>query len=199
LSEDDEYEEDEGEEEEEDEEELRRQEYDEEMERLREEHEEEEENLRQEHEEEMERLQQEHEDEEEALRQEYESDCFVATACYGSALDEHIVFLRRFRDCEVMWTNVGRTFMRFFNAFYYSFSPSLASYLRHHQSVKLVVRYAAVTPIVHLLRFSCYLTNPINKVSREAGIVATGAAFLITWFIIGWVLLFLISQLLGFF
>jgi hypothetical protein len=197
LSENDEYEEDD-EEEEEDEEELRRQEYEEEIERLREEHEEEEEDLRQEHEEEMERLQQEHEDEEEALRQEYETDCFVATACYGSALDEHVVFLRRFRDCEVMETSIGRAFMRVFNAAYYSFSPSLASYLRHHLGVGLFVRYSVAAPMIHLLRLSRYLTNPISKVSREARIAATGCAYVIMWFIIGLVLLFLISQLSAF-
>jgi hypothetical protein len=125
------------------------------------------------------------------------SDCFLATACYGSALDQHVVFLRRFRDLEVMRTRVGRNFMQFFNTIYYSFSPTLASYLRRHRAAKLVMRYAAVAPIIYLLRLSRDATNPISRVSREARIVTTGAAFVIGLSIIGWVLLSLISQLLG--
>jgi hypothetical protein len=124
---------------------------------------------------------------------EQESDCFVATACYGSALDEHVVFLRRFRDCEVMETNIGRCFMRTFDALYYSFSPSLASYLKRHQNAKIIVRYAVVAPTIHLLRLSRYITKPVSKVSREASIAATGSTFVLMWFIIGWILFYLIS------
>ena len=124
---------------------------------------------------------------------EQESDCFVATACYGSALDEHVVFLRRYRDCEVMETNIGRCFMGMFNALYYSFSPSLASYLRCHQGAKIMVRYAMVAPTIHLLRLSRYLAKPMGKVSREASIAATGSAFVLMCFIIGWILFHLIS------
>jgi hypothetical protein len=124
---------------------------------------------------------------------EEESGCFVATACYGSALDEHVVFLRRFRDFEVMETNIGRCFMGMFNALYYSFSPSLASYLRRHRGAKIMVRYAMVAPTIHLLRVSRYLTKPMSKVSREASIVATGSTFVLMWFIICWILFYLIS------
>jgi hypothetical protein len=124
---------------------------------------------------------------------EQESDCFVATACYGSALDEHVVFLRRFRDFEVMETNTGRCFMGMFNALYYSFSPSLASYLRHHRGAKMMARYAVVAPTIHLLRVSRYLTKPISKVSCEASIVATGSTFVLMWVIISWILFHLIS------
>jgi hypothetical protein len=126
-----------------------------------------------------------------------ESQCFVATACYGSALDEHVVFLRRFRDSEVMRTSIGRGFMRMFNAVYYSFSPSLASYLRCHLGAKLVVRYVVVAPIIHLLRLSRCLTRPMSKMSREASTAATGLVFVLTWFIIGWTLLYLISSFWG--
>jgi hypothetical protein len=119
--------------------------------------------------------------------------CFVATACYGSALDEHVAFLRRFRDSEVMETNIGRAFMRMFNSLYYSFSPSLASYLRRHRGAKLLVRYVVVAPTIHLLRLSRYLTRPISKVFREASIAAMGFVFVLIWFVVGWVLLHLIS------
>jgi hypothetical protein len=93
------------------------------------------------------------------------SECLVATACYGSALDEQVLFLRRFRDIEVMGTIIGRNFMRLFNTIYYYFSPTLASFIAHHRRARLAVRYAAVGPMIHLLRLSCYLTGPLSKVS----------------------------------
>jgi len=128
-------------------------------------------------------------------RYEYEdeSQCFVATACYGSALDQHVAFLRQFRDFEVMRTCIGRNFMRLFNSFYYSFSPSLASFIRHHRGAKLVVRYAVVAPTIHFLRISRYLMKPLSKVSREASIVGTGLTFVLMWFILAWILLNLMS------
>jgi hypothetical protein len=119
------------------------------------------------------------------------SDCFVATACYGSALDEHVVFLRRFRDCEVMETNIGRCFMGMFNALYYSFSPSLASYLRRHQGAKILVRYAMVAPTIHLLRLSRYLAKPLSKVSPEASVVITGTISVLGYALVAWALLLL--------
>lgn len=128
-------------------------------------------------------------------RYEYEDEpqCFVATACYGSSLDQHVAFLRRFRDSEVMRTRVGRSFMKLFNAFYYSFSPSLASFLRCHQGAKLMARYTVVAPTIHLLRISRYLMRPLSKISREASVAGTGLVFVLTCCIITWIMLTLLS------
>jgi hypothetical protein len=119
------------------------------------------------------------------------SDCFVATACYGSALDQHVVFLRRFRDTEVMRTCIGKNFMRFFNALYYSFSPSLAFFLACYRIPKLVVRYTMVAPTIHLLRLSRYLAKPLSNVSPEASVVVTGIIFVLGYVLAAWALLLL--------
>ena len=120
------------------------------------------------------------------------SDCFVATACYGSALDKHVVFLREFRDLEVMRTRVGRSFMRFFDVLYYSFSPSLASFIARHRISKLIARDTIVAPTIHLLRVSRYLAKPLNKVSPELSVGATGVIFAVFLGVVVWALLLLI-------
>jgi hypothetical protein len=126
-------------------------------------------------------------------RYEYEEEpqCFVATACYGSALDQHVVFLRQFRDTEVMRTRIGKNFMRFFNALYYSFSPSLASFLARHRIPKLVTRYVIVAPTIHLLRLSRYLAKPLSNASPEASVVVTGMIFVLGYALVAWALLLL--------
>jgi hypothetical protein len=110
---------------------------------------------------------------------EQQSDCFVATACYGSALDQQVVFLRRFRDTEVMKTRIGKNFMRLFNSFYYSFSPSLASFITCHANARLIVRGIIVAPMIHLLRVSCYLMRSLTRLSREASVLGTGVLFVL--------------------
>jgi len=56
------------------------------------------------------------------------SPCIIATATYGSALAPQVQFLRNFRDREIMNTFAGSNFMVAFNAWYYSFSPTVAQY-----------------------------------------------------------------------
>lgn len=124
------------------------------------------------------------------------SNCLVATACYGSALDEHVVFLRQFRDSEVMITRVGRNFMKVFNKIYYSFSPRLASFIASHGSAKLVARHIVVAPLIHLLRLSCYLMKPLGRYSREVNVLGTGITFALISLTIVWAILALISLLI---
>jgi hypothetical protein len=123
---------------------------------------------------------------EDVYHDEEPSECFVVTACYGSALDKHVIFLRQFRDLEVMRTRVGRNFMLFFNALYYSFSPNLASFLARHRIPKLVTRCVIVAPTIHLLRLSRYLAKPLSNISREASVLATGMIFVLGCLIIAW-------------
>ncbi len=53
--------------------------------------------------------------------------CLIATAAYGSELSDQVIFLRTFRDDRVMSTMAGSEFMTSFNAWYYSFSPTIAA------------------------------------------------------------------------
>lgn len=76
------------------------------------------------------------------------SECFIATAAYGSALDPHVATLRSFRDAHLLDNAGGRWFV----ARYYELSPPFADYLRGHEAARSVVR-ALLTPLVLLIAY----------------------------------------------
>jgi DNA-binding beta-propeller fold protein YncE len=76
------------------------------------------------------------------------SNCFIATAAYGSWLDPHVLSLRQFRDDYLLTNAAGTRFVEF----YYRNSPPLADYIRERESLKLMVR-ALLTPLVYAIEF----------------------------------------------
>jgi len=77
--------------------------------------------------------------------------CLIATATYGSELSDEVQFLRNFRDKSILKTNAGSNFMVAFNAWYYSFSPTVAQFIREHSTVKAVTKLA-LYPLMGILR-----------------------------------------------
>jgi hypothetical protein len=71
------------------------------------------------------------------------SNCFIATAAYGSYLDPHVGALRAFRDRYLMTNRAGRYFVER----YYRYSPSLAAVIARHEALRSVTRWA-LTPLV---------------------------------------------------
>lgn len=117
----------------------------------------------------------------------YSSDCLIATAAYGSKIAPAVVFLRSFRDKEVMKTKIGKAFMRLFNAVYYQFSPKVAQWMRKHALGRSLIRRIIVMPLVYLLRFSELFTRPIKN--KELRVIVVGVVFTsISFFIIKCVL-----------
>jgi hypothetical protein len=72
-------------------------------------------------------------------------DCFIATAAYGSPLDERIDVLRRFRDEVLMPNAMGRHFV----AWYYKVSPPIAKFIEQHETMRKVVRWS-LKPLISL-------------------------------------------------
>ena len=103
--------------------------------------------------------------------------CLVATATYGSELSPEVQFLRGFRDRQVLSTFAGSEFMKAFNAWYYSFSPSVASFIANNPTVRAAMK-VLFYPLVGILHLSAsaygvFNFNPELAVCI-AGLVASG-------------------------
>ncbi|MFW9907583.1 MAG: CFI-box-CTERM domain-containing protein [Candidatus Thorarchaeota archaeon] len=79
---------------------------------------------------------------EEILCNEHESDCFIATAVYGTSLNSEINRLRLFRDDFLLSNYLGR-FMVFL---YYEISPVIARRARSSQYLRELLRRIIVVP-----------------------------------------------------
>jgi streptogramin lyase len=98
--------------------------------------------------------------------------CLIATATYGSELSDEVQFLRNFRDGSIMKTNAGSNFMIVFNAWYYSFSPTVAQFIRENSAARTTTRFA-LYPLMAILRLGAasFYLFPTNL---EAGAVLAG-------------------------
>ncbi|TCI77912.1 hypothetical protein EVJ20_08110 [Exiguobacterium sp. SH0S1] len=65
------------------------------------------------------------------------SDCFVATAAFGTPLQDEIQVLRDWRDRSLRYTSGGRKFI----TGYYKFGPIVANFIRRYPVLKAPVRY----------------------------------------------------------
>jgi uncharacterized repeat protein (TIGR01451 family) len=82
--------------------------------------------------------------------------CFIATAAYGSYLDPHVRSLRRFRDETLMRSWLGRTLV----SWYYEFSPPIAAYIEHNESLKTITR-VVLTPVVFAIEAPVLATTTL--------------------------------------
>ena len=82
--------------------------------------------------------------------------CLIATATYGSQMAPEVQLLRSFRDHSVMSTHAGSSFMVLFNAWYYSFSPTVAQFILTHP-VEQTIMKGMLYPLVGIL----YLTSKV--------------------------------------
>jgi hypothetical protein len=75
--------------------------------------------------------------------------CFIATAAFGSPMENHVMILRQFRDKILLPNKIGRAAV----VFYYKHSPPLADYIATHDNLRKFVRWSLL-PIIGL----CWLT-----------------------------------------
>jgi len=84
------------------------------------------------------------------------SQCVIATAAYGSELAGPVQFLRSFRDMDVNRTFLGHHFLSAFNAWYYSWAPSIARLELKNNELRSAVR-TAILPLLGTLYVSSVL------------------------------------------
>jgi hypothetical protein len=72
--------------------------------------------------------------------------CFIATAAYGSPLDDKVKTLRLFRDQFLLTNSWGKSFVEF----YYNVSPQLADMIKQSELSKAAVRMI-LFPVVFIV------------------------------------------------
>jgi hypothetical protein len=100
------------------------------------------------------------------------SQCFIATATYGSEISPEVSLLRYFRDAQVLKTSAGRSFMQAFNAFYYSFSPQVASFISYNEAVRWYMK-VILYPLIGILFFSSKVFQ-ILSFNEEFAVTTSG-------------------------
>ena len=71
--------------------------------------------------------------------------CFIATAAYGSSMDEDVKLLKGFRDRFLLTNTAGKIFVDL----YYKYSPPIAEFISGHETARTVVRYGLL-PLVSI-------------------------------------------------
>jgi hypothetical protein len=70
--------------------------------------------------------------------------CFIATAAYGSSLDNHVDTLRSFRDQYLETNPIGSAFV----SLYYKVSPPMAEFINEYPALKPIVRVGLLPAVV---------------------------------------------------
>jgi virginiamycin B lyase len=99
--------------------------------------------------------------------------CVIASAAYGSELAPEVQFLREFRDRSVISTLAGGQFMRIFNEFYYSFSPTVARLTASSPQLSAGVR-ALIYPLIASLRVAASVFQALLPFNIEVAMVLSG-------------------------
>ncbi|MEM2846741.1 MAG: CFI-box-CTERM domain-containing protein [Nitrososphaerota archaeon] len=105
--------------------------------------------------------------------------CIIATAAFGTELDPHVQYLRSFRDGLVMKTFAGSSFMKIFNAWYYSWAPYIAAAELSYEPLRQMIKYA-LYPLIGVLHASVKIYDLLSF-NPEIGVIASGifASFMI--------------------
>ncbi|SNR64927.1 Uncharacterized protein, contains caspase domain [Humidesulfovibrio mexicanus] len=101
------------------------------------------------------------------------AECFIATAAYGGAWDEHVATLRRFRDGVLVKSRLGRELA----AAYYRLSPPLADAIRERPVARAAVR-AALAPVVLLAGAANGQAESIAWLLLSTAAICAGMAYL---------------------
>jgi len=84
------------------------------------------------------------------LEEKIPSECFIATAAYGTATAEQLDVLRAFRDQVLLRSPLGSEFV----AWYYQASPPVADFIAESSPLRTLVRELLVDPVVGLAKLT---------------------------------------------
>lgn len=98
--------------------------------------------------------------------------CLIATATYGTELANEVQQLREVRDNVVMKTEAGKSFLQYFNAFYYSFSPTIADWERESHVFKEIVKLF-ISPMIASLSILNFV-----DINSDSEIIIYGASII---------------------
>jgi hypothetical protein len=123
--------------------------------------------------------------------------CIIATATYGSAMNPEVSYMRHVRDNMIGSNELGRIFVAGWNAFYYSWSPTLASIISNSETLQTLTRILLV-PLVVIINFTAFVFSSIAFINLP---LASAIAFcvgmslgLLVYFIMPATFLFIISK-----
>lgn len=102
------------------------------------------------------------------------SQCFIATATYGSELSPEVSLLRDLRDKKISQTVAGRNFMLLFNSFYYSFSPQVATVISSHALMRSASKLL-LYPLIGILYVSDRVFTALSF-NGELAVTAAGVS-----------------------
>jgi hypothetical protein len=97
--------------------------------------------------------------------------CIIATATYGSEVAPEVYFLRLFRDRSIQTTFAGNQFMNVFNAWYYSFSPSVAEQVKSNLVLRNISK-AIIYPLIGTLYLAQWSYSALSFAPELAVVVA---------------------------
>ncbi|MGD0549614.1 MAG: CFI-box-CTERM domain-containing protein [Candidatus Bathyarchaeia archaeon] len=98
--------------------------------------------------------------------------CIIATATFGSEAAPAVQLLRNFRDGLVLHTRAGSAFMNVFNAWYYSFSPTVANFISTHDPIRAPIK-VILYPLLGILSVST-MAYSIFSWTPEFGVLIAG-------------------------
>jgi len=108
--------------------------------------------------------------------------CVIVTAAYGSELAPEVVYMRYVRDRLIGSTPTGRTLVKAFNAFYYTWSPTLAGWIAGSASLRAIfhILLLPLVGIIHITALAFTATTSMVGNTDAASIIAFLAAAVMT-------------------